>query len=53
MFCTGSLRPEVQPPTLLFSLPIFDQEGTPFQFVYFLLTNATTFTYLVYNFASF
>ena len=38
-------RPEVQPLTLLFT--IFDGKGTPF--VQLLLTNDTTFTYLIQN----
>ena len=45
---TGRLRPEVQPLTLLYT--IFHKKGTPF--VYILLTNGTTFTYLVETFVS-
>ena len=40
--------PEVQSVTLLYT--IFHEKGTPF--VYLLLKNDTSFTYLVYNFAS-
>ena len=40
---TGSLRPEVQPRTLLCT--IFHEKGIPF--VYLLLTNGTPFIYLV------
>ena len=47
-FYTGKLRPEVQPLTLLYT--IFHEKGTPF--IYRLLTNDTSFTYLVYNVAS-
>ena len=47
-FHTGRLRPKVQPLTLLYT--IFHEKGTPF--VYFLLTNGTPSTYLVYNFVS-
>ena len=42
-FYMGTLRPEVQPITLQYT--IFDRKGTPF--VHFLLTNRTLFTYLV------
>ena len=38
----GTLRPEVQPLTLLNT--IFDEKGIPF--VYLLLTNGAPFTYL-------
>ena len=44
-FYTGEVCPIVQPLTLLYT--ILDRKGTPF--VYFLLTNGTPFTYLVYN----
>ena len=47
-FFKGRLRPEVQPLTLLYT--IFHEKGTPF--IYRLLTNDTSFTYLVYNVAS-
>ena len=47
-FYTGTLRPEIQPLTLLYT--IFHEKGTPF--VYQLLTNGTPFICLVYNFAS-
>ena len=39
---TGRLRPEVQPPTLLYTF--FYVKGT--LFVYLLLTNGTSFKYL-------
>ena len=42
-FCTGRVRPEVQPLTLLYT--ILDRKGT--LFVYLLLTNGTPFTHLV------
>ena len=42
-FYTGKLRPEVQLLTLLYT--IFHEKGTPF--VYLLLTNDTSFTYIV------
>ena len=47
-FFKGRLHPEVQPLTLLYT--IFHEKGTPF--IYRLLTNDTSFTYLVYNVAS-
>ena len=47
-FYTGRLRPEVRPRTLLYT--IFGRKDTPF--VYLPLTNGTSFTYLVSNFAS-
>ena len=48
--CTGRLRPEVQPLTLLYHCTIFHKKSTPF--VHLLLTNGTPFTYLVQNFVS-
>ena len=42
-FCTGRVRPEVQPLTLLYT--ILDRKST--LFVYHLLTNGIPFTYLV------
>ena len=42
-FCTGRLRPEVQPLNLIYT--IFDRNVTPF--VYLLLTSGAPFTYLV------
>ena len=47
-FCTGRLRPEVQPLTLLYT--IFDRKGT--SFVYLPLRNGTPFTYLLKSTAS-
>ena len=46
--CTGRLRPEVQPLTLLYT--IFDRKGTPF--IYPPLKNGTPFTYLLKSTAS-
>ena len=46
-FYTGKLRPVLQPPPP----PILGRNFTPF--VYLLLTNGTSFTYLVKNTASF
>ena len=44
---TGTLRAEVQPLTLLFT--IFHEKGS--SFAYLLLRNGTPFTYFVKNFA--
>ena len=44
-FYTQSLRPEVQPLTLLYA--IFREKGIGTPFVFLLLTNGTPFTFLV------